>query len=131
MTNESKKPKRFGETAAAQVDTTEKKRVAISTYVGEELLLRGWRWASSENGEYMIIRIQRHGQPSEEVNCGSEGIMRQMQAFTAEELQEEGVIAWLHQAQTKYGKGGALWFADEPPSKELTLRDAPVGERGN
>lgn len=125
-----RQPKRFGETAAAKVDTAEKKRVPISTYVGEELLLRGWRWAKSENGEYMILRIQRHGESAEEVNCGSETVMRQMQAFDAEDF-EDGVIAWLHPSKEEYKRGSALWFANDPPENKHPLSEGPVPKRGD
>lgn len=112
------KPKCFGRTAAAQVDVSQPERKALSAYAGQEVLLLGWKAQRSEHGEYVVIRLKRHGAEAEDVTTGSDTVIRQLQAFASEDWQG-GVIAWINQAKSKSGRPGRLWLSDAPAETAL------------
>ena len=108
-------PRRFADTAAAKVSTQPRK--PLSEYVGQELCLHGYRYvANGPHGPYVIIRLQRHGQPSEYVQTSGELIIEQLEAV---DPGSEGnwaapiIGVWLRQRPGSPGRQGLLYFAAE------------------
>jgi hypothetical protein len=119
-----KQPKKFGQTAGAQVDTGKAKMPPLSDLVGSEIRVYGWESATSSFGEYGILHIRRRGGEMEEVKTSSWSVLKQLRGMGDDDWPFE---AWVCQSPAPEGMTGRLYFAAEPQ----TLKDAPLGGKGN